>query len=391
MIRMFYSPDGEQSAPQEQKFELTNEPISFDELINSRQQEDGQQEKPVVEPEPNVQPEQPILQPAPEIPQVIEPTKEAPPIEPDWRELVQKQDRKEVYKFLDIDEKSLAISQELADDEFVAKLLTYRRENGNLTPFIEAATKDWDKVSPETLILDDLKKQYLHLSADKAEKLAKSDFNSRFVYKEDPTLSDEDNKEMAELMSLKLESEVEKVRIKRKEEQKQFLDSITPVDRTQAQQKAEQERILAEQKEFEKFKNLVDSNPASVKLATDKKIVLGEKENSFNYTVNPDTIKEKTFDTNKFYGLFWGNQNGTQTFDADRWNRVVAYAENPQTFESALINHGISLGQKEIVDKELVNVPPKHNQQQPVSAKTLAKAFAEEGQPISYDELIRGT
>lgn len=385
MIRMFYSPDGEQSAPQEQKFELTNDPISFDELINSRQQEDGQKEEPVVEPEPNVQPEQPVVQPVPEIPQVIEPTKEAPPIEPDWRELVQKQDRKEVYKFLDIDEKSLAISQELADDEFVAKLLTYRRENGNLTPFIEAATKDWNNVSHLELLRDDLKRQYPNLSNDKFEKLAKAEIDKRFILEEGA------DEEEVELANIRLETEAEKVRQKRKEEQKLFLDSVKPVDRTQAQQQAEQERILAEQKEFEKFKNLVDFNPSNIKLQSEKKIVLGEKENSFNYTVNPESIKEKTFDTNKFYNLFWGNQNGTQTFDADRWNRVVAYAENPQTFESALINHGISLGQKEIVDKELVNVPPKHNQQQPVSAKTLAKAFAEEGQPISYDELIRRT
>lgn len=385
MIRMFYSPDGEQSAPQEQKFELTNETISFDELINSRQQEDGQQEKPVVEPEPNVQPEQPVVQPVTEIPQVIEPTKEAPPIEPDWRELVQKQDRKEVYKFLDIDEKSLAISQELADDEFVAKLLTYRRENGNLTPFIEAATKDWNNVSHLELLRDDLKRQYPNLSNDKFEKLAKAEIDKRFILEEGA------DEEEVELANIRLETEAEKVRQKRKEEQKLFLDSVKPVDRTQAQQQAEQERILAEQKEFEKFKNLVDFNPSNIKLQSEKKIVLGEKENSFNYTVNPESIKEKTFDTNKFYNLFWGNQNGTQTFDADRWNRVVAYAENPQTFEAALINHGISLGQKEIVDKELVNVPPKHNQQQPVSAKTLAKAFAEEGQPISYDELIRRT
>lgn len=385
MIRMFYSPDGEQSAPQEQKFELTNEPISFDELINSRQQEDERQKEPVVEPEPNVQPEQPVVQPVPEIPQVIEQTKEAPPIEPDWRELVQKQDRKEVYKFLDIDEKSLAISQELADDEFVAKLLTYRRENGNLTPFIEAATKDWNNVSHLELLRDDLKRQYPNLSNDKFEKLAKAEIDKRFILEEGA------DEEEVELANIRLETEAEKVRQKRKEEQKLFLDSVKPVDRTQAQQQAEQERILAEQKEFEKFKNLVDFNPSNIKLQSEKKIVLGEKENSFNYTVNPESIKEKTFDTNKFYNLFWGNQNGTQTFDADRWNRVVAYAENPQTFEAALINHGISLGQKEIVDKELVNVPPKHNQQQPVSAKTLAKAFAEEGQPISYDELIRGT
>ena len=385
MIRKFYSPEGEQSAPQDTKIEITKEPISFEEILQSRQQEIEQEQEPVPQVEPSQEPPvEPVQQPQPEIQPAIEPTQAAPAVEPDWRELVQKQDRKEVYKFLDIDEKSLAISQELADDEFVAKLLTYRRENGNLTPFIEAATKDWNNVSHLELLRDDLKRQYPNLSNDKFEKLAKAEIDKRFI------LGEYAEEEEVELANIRLETEAEKVRQKRKEEQKLFLDSVKPVDRTQAQQQAEQERILAEQKEFEKFKNLVDSNPSNIKLQSEKKSVLGEKENSFNYTVNPESIKEKTFDTNKFYNLFWGNQNGTQTFDADRWNRVVAYAENPQTFEAALINHGISLGQKEIVDKELVNVPPKHNQQQPTSSKSLAKTFAEEGQPISYEELIRG-
>lgn len=310
---------------------------------------------------------------------------------PDWRELVQKQDPKEVYKFLNIDEEALNRSKELTQDEFVNKLITYRKENGNLTPFIEAATRDWDKVSPEQLILDDLKKQYSALSPDKAEKLAKSEMAQRFSYKDDENLSDQENAELAELVQIRIEAEGEKIRLARKQEQAQFLDSVKPVDRTAEQARLASEAAAAEQKEFELWKNSIESHPVNTKLQAEKKIVLGEKEQAFNYTVNPESIKDKTLNTANFYGQFWAKgADGSNVFNVDKWNRVAAYAENPQAFEAALINHGMSLGTGEVVEKELVNQSQQSNQQSQAKSKSLAKTFVEEGQEITLEQLYGG-
>jgi hypothetical protein len=303
------------------------------------------------------------------------------PVVQDWKELA-KANRKELLELLEIDEDTLNMSKDLKGDDFVKKALTYRKEHGNLTPFIEAATRDWDKVSPEQLVMDDLKKQYAHLSPEKAEKLAKFDFNQRFTYKDDPELSEEENGEMADLAATRLESEGLKIRAAKKTEQTQFLDSVKPVDKTVETQKLAQEAEATKKAELEKFSSMYDTDPASVKLSTEKKIVLG-KEKPFNYPVNPVSIKEQTLDTNKFYDKFWAEKNGKNVFNADHWNRVIAYSENPEAFEEALINHGMSQGLK-IVDDELENAKEKTDNKVTPTKKSLAKSVSE-GKEFSFN------
>lgn len=392
LIRKFYDSAAEPAASA--KFEFTKEEIPISEVFDSMQQQEEPKNEPVADPPPAT----PVTpEPTPATPAVPEPAPAAPdptpaaPMAavPDWKEILKQQDPKDVFSFLQIDEDALRLANELKQDEFVKKIVTYRKENGNLKPFIEAATIDWDKVPAEQLMLDDLKKQYAHLPPEKADKLAKADYNQRFAYKDDPNLSEAENQERAELMALKLESDVEKARQTRKTEQKTFLDSVKPVDRTVESQAKAKEKYEADLKEFQDFQAQVESNPFTKSLSTEKKIVLGDKENSFNYTVNPDAIKEQTFDTNKFYAKFWDKEY--KNFDVATWSKVAAYAENPLAFEEALINHGRSLGQKQVIEKELENTrQPSAQPAGTPTKKSLAKTFMEEGQPLTLGELYAG-
>ncbi len=383
-IRKFYDPAATEPAgnPTE-KIELTNEPVSWQEVIDSNRQEDEPEE--VIAPK-----EEPVAEPAKEevVTQAAEPIAEQivqQPVAQDWRELVKQQDQKEVYKFLDIDEQALSLSKELGSDPFVTKMLNYRKEHGNLTPFIEAATKNWDDVSDLELLRDDLKRQYPNLSKEKFEKLAKAEIDRRFLLGEDAL------EEEVELAQIRLETEGDKIRQLRKKEQQEFLDSVKPVDYAAESKRIAEEAEAKAQKEFEFFKNIVESHPLTTKLMTEKNIVLGEGEQSFKYTVNPASIKEKTFDVNRFYNQFWEvNGDGNQVFNIDKWNRVVAYAENPLLLEKALINHGISLGTKEIIDGDLGNATPPKPTAPQVKQKSLARAFMEEGRPVSLEEIIGG-
>lgn len=383
-IRKFYDPAATEPAgnPTE-KIELTNEPISWQEVIDSNNQEDEPEE--VIEPK-----EEPAAEPAKE--EVVTPAAEPvaeqivqQPVAQDWRELVKQQDQKEVYKFLDIDEQALSLSKELRSDPFVTKVLNYRKEHGNLTPFIEAATKNWDDISDLELLRDDLKRQYPNLSKEKFEKLAKAEIDRRFLLGEDAL------EEEVELAQIRLETEGDKIRQLRKKEQQEFLDSVKPVDYAAESKRIADEKAAEAQKEFEFFRNIIEAHPVTTKLFTEKNIVLGEGEQTFKYTVNPATIKEKTFDNQRFYNQFWeADSAGNQVFNIDRWNRVVAYAENPSQFEKALINHGISLGTKEIVDGDLGNATPPKPTAPQVKQKSLARAFVEEGRPVSLEEIIGG-
>lgn len=389
MLRKFYDPAVAEDKA-EPRVEFAGE-ISLNEIFESQSQQFLDKKEEVVEEKPaeKVEEKKEVI----EEKKVEEVKKEEPVVEekksviPDWKEFVKNpQYRKEVHSLLEIDEEALKLSKEVVQDEFVKKLVSYRKEHGNVTPFIEAATRDWDKVSPENLIIDDLKKQYSHLSSEKAEKLAKSDFNQRFVYKDDPNLSEEENRELAELTALKLESESQKILNIRKTEQKSFLDSVKPVDFNAMVEEKVKEKLGADAKEFEEFRRNVETSPFLTKLYSEKKLVFGDKENSFNYTVNPDTIKEQTLDTNKFYGLFWDGD----TFNIEKWAKVVAYANDIDGMDKAKSNHYRSLGTEKIVE-ELESAKEKTDQTTTkVIKKSLAKSFAEEGQPITLGELYGG-
>jgi hypothetical protein len=393
MFRKFFDP-AVAEAKSESKFQVGG-PISINEVFEAQRQQSLEskeeinteskiEEKIEEKKEPVIEEKKDVIEEK-KVEPIIEEKKE--PITPDWKEFVKKPEhRKEVHSLLEIDEDALNLSKEIAQDEFVKKLVSYRKEHGNVTPFIEAATRDWDKISPENLIMDDLKKQYSHLSSEKAEKLAKSDFNQRFVYKDDLNLSETENQEMAELTALKLESESAKILNLRKTEQKTFLDSVKPVDFNALIDQKVKEKLSADLKEVDEFRQSVETNPFLSRLNAEKKLVFGEKENSFNYTVKPDIIKEQTLDTNKFYGLFWENDK----FNFEKWAKVVAYANDMATIEDAIVNHGRSLSTEKI-SEGLENAKEKTDQvSNKMEKKSLAKAFAEGGTSFSLQEMYGG-
>ncbi len=388
MLRKFFDPAlAEAKAEPRVQF---GEEISLNEVFESQSQQFLDKKEEVVETKIEEKKEPVVEEKKAQVEEkktetIVEEKKE--PVIPDWKEFVKKPEhRKEVHTLLEIDEDTLKLSKEIAQDEFVKKLVSYRKEHGNVTPFIEAATRDWDKISPENLIMDDLKKQYSHLTPDKAEKLAKSDYNQRFVYKDDPNLTEEENREMAELTSLKLESESAKIKNLRKTEQATFLDSVKPVDMNAIVEQKVNEKLGADLAEVEQFRKNVEASPFLSKLNSEKKLVFGEKENSFNCMVDPNTIKDQTLDTNKFYGVFWEGDK----FNFEKWAKVVAYANDMATIEEAFVNHGRSLGTGKVVE-ELESTTEKTDQTaNKVVKKSLAKTFAEEGKELTLGELYGG-
>lgn len=304
---------------------------------------------------------------------------------PDWKEVVKKQPRNEVLSLLEIDEAALNLSKELKADDFVNKLITYRKENGNLTPFIEAATKDWDKESHLDLLRDDLKKQYPNLSPEKFQILAKNRIDKRFML-DDTTPPDE-----AELAAVELETEGEKIRQQRKDEQKKFLDGVKPVDKSAETARVAQEQADATQKQLQQFSQELEANPSFAKLNTSKQISFGTKENVFNHEANPALIKELAVNPMKLIiDNFWEVKDGKEIFNVEKFSKVCTYALNLESIEDALINHGRSLGTKQISEKELENKTDKKDTSPKNIKKSLAKTFAEEGKPFTLAEMYGG-
>lgn len=298
---------------------------------------------------------------------------------PDWKELVLT-NKDEAYNLLGVKEDELALAKEVSEDEFLKKVIAYRKEHGNVTAFLEAAGKDWDKVSDLDLWKDEFRLKHLNLPKEKFDRLANIELRKRFGAIEDE-LADPDEKEAA---SLFLESEAAEIRNKRKAEQQSFLDKYQPKDT-----KAEQMQ-LAEKQEAERLKSVadyqasIDNLPSTKALLADKKIVIGVGKEAYNYEVNPATILDVVKNPSKLFGLL--GEAGKE--DYAKFKKLVAFAVDMDKYDAGLINHGRSLGTETVVEEDLSNKenPGAKTSSTQTKKESLGTAFATRGVPFVMNQ-----
>lgn len=252
----------------------------------------------------------------------------------DWKSELKKADPKEILK-------------ELGYDEFLAEFAEFRKNGGDAYKYLEAKAFDWETVSHQDLILDELRLQYPHLTDEKVEKLYQA------KYKQSEYASDEDK----EIGAIQLEADAELVRQKRITEQKSF--QIPDVSRSQEaaefqerfaeQQKIETERVqqaLQFFQEHEATKNLMQSKRVAIDLGDNGK---------FNFTVDkPETLMSVALDSEKWQRAIAVNPQEADPSklipDVAKLQKIALVALNPN-YERDLVNYGKSLGLKSIVEE----------------------------------------
>ena len=254
---------------------------------------------------------------------VKEVAEQAKPVVTDWKAEVKKVPFEEALK-------------ELGLDEFEIGLLKYRKETGDLTPYLEAKTVDYSKLSDEQIMRRDLRSQYKELSDDEFELLYQDEVSDRF--KLDPDVYDESQIKIGQL---KLKVEANKVRQRLAEEQSKFK---APEKQKEVSNEPDYAELAAN------WTKVVNGNEATKALLESKRLVLGGKD-SFNYEVeNPQSAIDAVLDNTKFWDLFT-----TETgHDLGKFYKVAVYANNMEKYEKSLIDYGKSLGRK-AVDNELKN------------------------------------
>jgi hypothetical protein len=91
-------------------------------------------------------------------------------------------------------------------------------------------------------------------------------------------------------------------------------------------------------------------------------------DNKFSYEVdNPKDLQEMTEDNNKFFQLF-RDENGE--IDFERWYKVLAFAVDPEVYDSSLISHGQELGQEKVVSGLKTPSKPTKSSQEYRSSKS---------------------
>ena len=223
-------------------------------------------------------------------------------------------------------------------DDFIKKAVDYYEKYGNLTPFLEATSVDYDAVNDTDLLKLKFDKENSDLSPKARQRLFEKELEK---YNLDSY--DEDDTEVGQAL---LKRDAAKLRASLKEEQSQFVQSIQP---NVQEQQVSKEELDAQRNESRK---IVETGVSNV-----------IKNNFIKLEANGEGINYQIADKNKVVDYALDSTQFLSTFakdgqvDWDKWTKVVAFAENPTVFIDELIKHGKSLGRKSM-ESELKNVKP---------------------------------
>lgn len=281
---------------------------------------------------------------------------------PDWKSELKKANPKDILK-------------ELGYDDFVAEFAEFRKNGGDAYKYLEAKAFDWEGVTHEDLIMDDLKLQYPHLSDDKIERLYQA------KYKQSDMSSDDDR----ELGLIQLEADAEIVRQKRINEQKLF--QIPEVARTQEavdmQAMYEEQRKL-EAEQAQKVLQFFQEHEATKNLYQSKRVAIDLGDNGkFNFNIDkPENLMAVALDSEKWQRAISINPQEADVNklipDIAKLQKIALVAMNPN-YEKDLVNYGKSLGLKAIVEegqnarRPIGNTPAQPNESFAEAIKTRAK------------------
>lgn len=224
-------------------------------------------------------------------------------------------------------------------DEFLQGLIDYYKSTGDVTPYLEAKSVDYTSMSDLDIVRYDMRKQYPEMSDKNFERLFDREVIQK--YQLDSNRYGEDEIELGQEL---LKTEAARKRNELVENQKKFALPEREDNSEQMQAEAQQAR--------EQWIESVQSHPTTKELLDNQRVIIEYNGKPFAYEVdNTDAVVEMTIDNTKFFQLF---QSEDGQIDYDKWYRVLNYASNPGVFERSLINHGKTLGGKEVV-KEIKN------------------------------------
>ncbi len=229
-------------------------------------------------------------------------------------------------------------------DDYIKAVVDYYEKTGDFTPYIEAKSIDYTKLTDEEIMKRDLKTQYPTLSDKAFDVLYKEQVADK--YKLDSELHGADATEVGREF-LKVEAEAKRKKLI--EAQEAFKAPEREVSAEESEYNARQAEV---QKVLSDFREATNNHAETKAILDSKKLTIKIGDAEVNYEVaDPNSILEATLDNNKFFAQF---QNPDKSIDYKRWYKAVAYSQNPELFEKTLFDKGKAEGREEI-QKEIKN------------------------------------
>ena len=219
-------------------------------------------------------------------------------------------------------------------DDYIKDAVEYYNKTGNLTPYLEATSVNYEEMSDEKIMRRELEQANPTLSAKAIERLYNRDVVSK--YSLDVDKYDEEEVELGKEL---LKADAAKLREKYVDEQTKFTQP--EVAETKQEDTVNQEEAMTQ------WTQTVSQSDYTKDMLENKRILVSYGDDKFSYEVeNPEDLQAMTLDNNKFFSLF-KDENGQVDFD--KWYRVLAFAADPEVYDSSLISHGQELGQEKVV------------------------------------------
>ena len=239
-------------------------------------------------------------------------------------------------------------------DDFIKGVVEYYEKTGDLTEYLTATLLDYDEMSSEDILRQELREQYPTLSDAAFNRVFQDQVMSKFNLDEN-RYSEEDVNIGKEL----LDAEASKIRERFKQDQQQFINTAS---KKQVDHEAEAQALQAQQEQqFREWEENINNDAATQELLNSRLITVDNGNgDQFRYEVKDvSELVESTLDNQRFFEQFMTKDG----LDLNKWYRVLSYAQDPQAFEKSLIAHGRTLGEKRVA-KELKN-PSKPVKEQP--------------------------
>lgn len=233
----------------------------------------------------------------------------------------------------------------LGDDDYIKGLATYRKENGNVQPYLDAfadtsnlSDLDWIRRSFDTDNAD--------LTAEERDLLFSEEIQ-KYAIGDTEEYSDGDKQKGL----IKLKRDAAKIKKSSEENRQKFKMPEPKAPKTK-------EEIAAErQAEYDSFKKDFSANSEIAGLLKDKQIKLEfEKGEPLVLDVaNPELAVDVAYDMSKAEQFFVKDGK----VDLQKWNMFIAMATDTEAFVKSIYNHGKSSSLTEI-EEEIEN-PQKTN------------------------------
>lgn len=272
------------------------------------------------------------VQPTP-VAEAAQPIAAQPQSEVDWKEVLKKQQPKDVLNELGIDEK-------------MANFLDFWKSGGDVAQYLKELSTDYEKMPAEDLMKHQLKRDYPTASERQIELLYKREVVEK--YKLDPDNYSEEEVEEGKLL---LDAYASKYRgdfIKSQQEKllppaPEKAEEVEPINEgVQLLQNAKGRLVASDH-----YRNVLSNNS----------ITIGEGEEAFKFPVNGTELTDVIYDGEKFASSLFSLQeiNGKNELipDVEKQLLVAAVAKHGKSFIVELAKHFKAIGsQKAIVPIE---------------------------------------